>query len=469
VSDQAAKQVDGVLPNGEATLRLAINAAQLGIWEWDVQRNTFEYNNHGRVLYGFDRDEVITYEKLRERTHPEDFATTSITLRRALDPAVRSKDSYEYRIVRPDGEVCWVLAMGDVTFAPSNGVERPVRYIGTIQDITRRKQAEDALRVSEAQLRLALRSARLAVWEFDVATGRLTPSAELNQLFGFRGDEAPDLDALRSRYVEGEQERMRSVGQAALANGQTFFEVEVQIRLPDGALRWLALATETILDPEGTPIKAFGIVGDVTARKVQEEQLVMLVSELNHRVKNVLATVQAIANQTFGPSSEPASAHIAFKSRLNTLAHAHSLLATENWQAADLSEIVVAAISPFRKDGNIRLSFEGGADSISLSAQSAVSIAMLLHELCTNAAKYGALSVDGGIVELDWTGVTKDQGRRLLMKWREHGGPLVEPRRREGFGSKMIERGLAGELQAQVTLDFQPTGVVCVVDAAVPG
>jgi two-component sensor histidine kinase len=268
--------------------------------------------------------------------------------------------------------------------------------------------------------------------------------------------------------VEGEQERVRNVGQAALAAGKTFIEVEVRVRWPDESIHWLAIAMEAVLDPQGRPIKAFGIVGDITARKQQEEQRALLVSELNHRVKNVLATVQAIAQQTFGSSADQAGPHRIFKSRLNTLSQAHSLLASENWQAAGLADIVMAALLPFQRDRNIQVTFAGGADTLQLPAQSAVSIAMLLHELCTNAAKYGALSVDLGVVHVAWSLDIEQQGRRLRMRWVEQGGPRVEPPRRRGFGSRIMAGGLSGSAQAKVTLDFDPSGVICTLDAPIP-
>jgi PAS domain S-box-containing protein len=470
------KPTEAALSSPEAKLRLALNAAQLGIWEWDVVRNEFEYDYHGREVFGFTQEEPITYEKLRTRTHPDDFATASEALRRALDPAVRSKESYEYRVVVPDGQVKWILAHGDVTFAPVNGVDRAVRYIGTVQDITARKRAEEALRASaaalresESRLRLALRSARLAVWDYDLQSNRITPSVELNRMFGFGEDEVPDVAAFRSRYLPGEQERFSSIGQAAIASGETFFQAEVRIRWPDGSIHWLALATETILGPQGRPVAAFGIVADVTHRKAEEEHRTFLVGELNHRVKNMLATVQAIAQQTFRPPADPAVAQDAFRARLATLANATAILVSENWRQARLDDIVTAALLPFQKGANIYCTYNGGAEAVRIGPQSTISLAMILHELCTNAVKYGALSVDSGRVDVTWTSEVVTAEQRLRMRWEERGGPALSPQRHVGFGTRLIERGIAAELEAKVALDFSPTGVICTIDARIPG
>jgi PAS domain S-box-containing protein len=206
-------------------------------------------------------------------------------------------------------------------------------------------------------------------------------------------------------------------------------------------------------------------VGRVLERKRTEEHQRLLLNELNHRVKNTLAVIQSIAQQTFRGEAAAPEARQAFESRLSALAGAHDLLTGRNWEAAGLREVIERAGIGCGADGE-RVRIEG--EDVELAPRTSVSIAMALHELCTNAVKYGALSVDTGRVSISWTVTGLDGGRRLSLCWKEEGGPPVSPPERRGFGSRMIERGLASELGGEVELLFRPEGVVCRVDAPLP-
>lgn len=196
---------------------------------------------------------------------------------------------------------------------------------------------------------------------------------------------------------------------------------------------------------------------DVTDLRNAEESRELLINELNHRVKNTLAIVQAIAAQTLKDSDLPA--HRDFEQRLLTLASVHSLLTEENWNSAELHDVVRASLRPHLVGANVRIDYKG--PSLRLKPKSAVAVSMALHEIGTNALKYGALSNDSGKVALDWT---TDHGR-FRLRWQESGGPAVSPPRRTGFGSRMIERALSAELRGPVHIDFRPNGVVCTIDS----
>ncbi|MFO1056370.1 MAG: HWE histidine kinase domain-containing protein [Dongiaceae bacterium] len=210
-----------------------------------------------------------------------------------------------------------------------------------------------------------------------------------------------------------------------------------------------------------------GVVEDVTEQVRFEEHQRLLVQELSHRVKNALATVQSLAMQTARRSAGIDEFSKVFQARLAALARAHELLVRESWTAVSLREIVLAILEPYRSargdgqgegqgEGRVRLA----GRELPLRPQPALALAMALHELATNAAKYGALSVPGGSVEIAWEG---GQGTDRLgrLEWREHGGPPVRPPTRRGFGSRLIERGLAQELGAEVALEFHGEGVRC--------
>jgi PAS domain S-box-containing protein len=216
-----------------------------------------------------------------------------------------------------------------------------------------------------------------------------------------------------------------------------------------------------VLDEAGEVESIAGTTRDITDLKRAEEHLQLLVNELNHRVKNTLATVQSFAVQTFRGDAADPRARAAFEARLVALSNAHTVLTQANWESACLSAIAAQALAPFAGDAaQPRITAQG--EDIQLLPQIALALAMALHELASNAVKYGALSNETGHVVLDW----KRQGADLQIVWREAGGPAVAAPGRKGFGSRLLERGLAHELNGRVELAYHPTGVVCTI--AVP-
>lgn len=195
-------------------------------------------------------------------------------------------------------------------------------------------------------------------------------------------------------------------------------------------------------------------------RKRFERHLQLLVGELNHRVKNTLAIVQSLAHQSFHSTVPASDAIRKFEGRLEALAAAHSLVTNRNWDFASIEDVVVVALAPFCSEDRREIA---GPD-VQISPQTAVSLALALHELATNAAKYGALSNDTGRVLVCWT----TNGDRLELTWREEGGPPVSQPERRGFGTRMIERTLAAEFGGDVNLEFRPEGVFCKVVAPIP-
>jgi two-component sensor histidine kinase len=181
---------------------------------------------------------------------------------------------------------------------------------------------------------------------------------------------------------------------------------------------------------------------------------------MNHRVKNTLATVQAIARQTVRDDVSPAAAREAFESRLMALSRTQDIFLSNHGTGADLSTVVANALEHHGRD---RFRFEG--PSVRLAPAAVTSMAMALHELSTNAAKYGALSAPQGRVEIRWEIFSADTERRLRFRWTEFGGPPVQPPRSPGFGSRLIERGIAMELKGESRLDYDSAGIVCTIEA----
>jgi len=206
-------------------------------------------------------------------------------------------------------------------------------------------------------------------------------------------------------------------------------------------------------------------VGRVLERKRTEAHQRLLLNELNHRVKNTLAIVQSVASQTLRGEGVREDVQRALESRLAALAGAHDVLTEENWEAASIRQVIERAALGCGADAG-RFRIEG--PDLRIQPRTAVSVTMALHELCTNAVKYGALSNEDGRVRIRWDVTPSHEETRLRLEWREEGGPSVSAPARRGFGSRMIERGLASEMGGSVQLDFLPTGVVCTVEAALP-
>jgi PAS domain S-box-containing protein len=456
------RKAERALAESEARLELACEAAELGIWDWDLVDGTFVYSDRAREICGIPPGVPITLETIRQGVHPEDLPRTSAASRRALDPEIREKIPYEYRVVHTDGSVRWVVAHGEAVFGLQNGRPAALRYVGTIQDVTEQKRAEERDRDNAARLRLAIEAGRMAVWEWRADTGRITGSPELYRLLGHPEGSVPSLDEIRAGYLPGEQERVQAAGQAALAAGDDFFQVEFGYRGPDGNVRWMMLRAEIRLDAARRPAAVVGVLLDVSDQKKAVEQKQLLIHELNHRVKNTLASVVSIAGQTLRNAPDLDAARADLETRLVALARAHDVLTSENWSGAGLREIVDQAIAPFRQPAG---RFAVSGPPVRLQPRAALVFAMALHELATNAAKYGALSADGGAVTIAWSLTETPRGPGLHLVWSETGGPPVSRPRRRGFGSRLIERSLAYELDGRVSLEFRPGGAVCTIEA----
>jgi PAS domain S-box-containing protein len=240
--------------------------------------------------------------------------------------------------------------------------------------------------------------------------------------------------------------------------GTTQHELDVTAR-SGRILHWEVNSTLT-LDPTGRPVGLHAIARDVTERRRAEERQRLLVNELNHRVKNTLALVQGLALQSFRDGRDVPSARDAFQQRLAALAAAHDLLTRESWEGATLDELVREALGLYNGH-EARIAWAG--PPVRLNPKAAVSLVMALHELCTNASKYGALSVPGGEVSVQWK---LAEGDRLAIEWRESGGPPVRAPERRGFGFRMIERALAADLSGAARLEFDIAGLVCRIDAS---
>ncbi|MDB5457639.1 MAG: histidine kinase, partial [Caulobacter sp.] len=436
-------RTEQALRASEERYQLALDAAGgVGTWNWDVPSNRIYADQRFALLFGVDPARAALgapVDDFLAAIHPDDLDRVTEAIERVL--AAGGAFAEEYRLVQANGEVRWVFARGHCYL---DAAGRPQRYPGVLVDITERKEAADRLAVQEETLRLAVESADVGTWDLDLRTRVLTWSDRCKAMFGLPVDAAVTLDDFLAGLHDGDlQAVMESFGRAIDPESRADYEVEYRTAAPhDGGERWIAAKGRALFDASGRALRAVGTTVNITDRKRAELHLRLMVNELNHRVKNSLATIQAIAAQTFRDAHSLPDAQDAFTSRIIALAEAHDVLTRENWESADIQE--VARRTAGLHGGEDRFDLTG--PSIRLSPRTALSLSMALHELATNALKYGALSVPAGRVAIDWS-VTRDAaGARLSLVWSEHGGPPVTPPTRKGFGSRLVERGLAAEL-----------------------
>ena len=336
-------------------------------------------------------------------------------------------------------------------------------------EVTETRKAQQAVRENEEQLRLATEAAEIGLWDVDVVSDTLFWPPRVKAMFGI----SPDVPVSMADFYAGlhpdDCERVALAFEATLdPERRALYDVEYRtVGKEDGVVRWVAAKGRALFDEDGACVRVIGTAIDISARKAAEEHLRLMVNELNHRVKNSLATVQAIAAQTLRRDEVPEAVRESLTARLIALAKAHDVLTDEKWSGAGLHEMAHQAVAPYAPEGGARR-FDVVGPPINLPPKSAIAIALAFHELATNAAKYGALSIPGGRVQIGWSIAAGPGGElRLKVRWQETGGPPVQPPESTGFGTRLVERALAAELQGVVKIIYPPSGVVCTIDALI--
>jgi PAS domain S-box-containing protein len=576
------RRTEAALRGSEARLRAALDLTGLSPYAWDPPTGALAWEPALKRMWGLSADARVDYATFLAGVHPDDRAAVEAKVARAVDPSGDGVYAAEFRVVGvDDGVLRWVSARGQTLFAAG----RPVGFVGAARDVTERKAAEEALRTSEARLRLALEAGQMGVWHADIATQKTWWDEAQCRVYGVDpASFAPSDERFFALVHPEDRDRLRAESAAALASGQGFDGEFRIVRADTGATRWVAVRYALARDGAGKPVEVTGVTWDITARKAVEEdarrqaeeldtlyrtmpvglalldrelryrrcnqalaeinglpaeahlgrtvrEVVphladqveplfravldtgepllgleiegetakepgvrrawvedvnplraadgsvaavnvvvhevterkrweesqrLLTRELDHRAKNLLAIVQSVARQSARSAATVAGFEEALSGRLRAMAAAHDALAASGWRGADLAQVARATLSPYLSagDGRLRLELPG----VLLPPPTAQGLNLALHELATNAAKYGGLSQPGGRVVL--TGTV--EGRELRLTWREEGGPAVaaEPAR-EGFGSVLIARVLAQQTGGRVERDWRAGGLIC--------
>ena len=445
------KQAEEALRVGEERLRVALAAGRMGIWWSDLKTGLEHWDARQYELLGVAPGTRPTRKLFLALVHPDDLAAVEFDMA-GLPPPGAFLDS-EFRILLPDRTIRWITAHASVRYDHRG---EPIEMIGVNWDATAQQEAEATLRVSDERNRLAIAANNLGTWDYDMATGRHLWSPEFRELWGLPADAPADPVLLRPLVEARDWEHIRSIWTAAAA-GDGRIELEYQIRRHrDGERRWVQFRGQMFFGEHGEPVRAICIMLDTSERRKAEERQRLLLNELNHRVKNTLATVQAIVSQTLRTTPDSDEAFERVQARLMALSNTHNLLNATSWEGALLVDILNAELGPYRGPAE-RIKLSG--ETVALDAKTALTFGLIVHELATNAAKYGSLFAEVGRVEVVW----RDWGRRnagVELIWRELDGPPVVRPARRGFGSRLIERS-AKDLNGTVELDFAETGLVC--------
>jgi PAS domain S-box-containing protein len=273
------------------------------------------------------------------------------------------------------------------------------------------------------------------------------------RLFGYSEEEALGQSITILIPMDRQHEEPEIL--ARLRRGERIDHFETVRQRKDGSLVEISLCISPIVTTSGKVVGASKIARDISERKTAERYRDTLFAEMKHRVRNTLALAVSISNQTFHQA--PAEERATFNARLQALGSAHDILSKHAWERASLNDVVTRTLAPHRT-GEGRIHIAG--PEIVVDAAKAVALSLIIHELATNAAKYGALSGDSGSVWVEWALI---DGEAVRFEWRERDGPAVREPERHGFGTRLIERGLAAEFK-NIGLAFQPEGVTCALE-----
>jgi PAS domain S-box-containing protein len=360
-------------------------------------------------------------------------------------------------IERPDGSRIAALLHIDPIKDDSGTV---IGAVNCFHDVSAAKRAQDELNDSERRLRELLNALPAAIYTTDAA-GRIT---FYNQAASEMAGRAPVLGSdewcvtWKLFMPDGTPLPHDQCPMAvALKEDRPIRNVDAVAERPDGKrVPFLPFPTP-LHDASGKLIGAVNMLVDITERVKAESRQKAMVDELNHRVKNTLTTVQSLAAQTIRGDGISEEIRAAFEGRLLALSKLHNRLSDAHWEHADLQSVLEDILAPYREESG-RVYFEGPA--VDLAPNTAVTMALVMHELATNAAKYGCLSVPTGMLAVSWK-LLGGSERRVRIAWRESGGPEVTPPTRTGFGSRLLQRSLSNELKGSAEISYEPTGVRC--------
>jgi PAS domain S-box-containing protein len=444
------KKAEAALKESERRFRATFENAAVGVAQATPDGRWLRVNRRFCEILGYTAEELLAMT-LQDVTHPADFEADLAQSQRVI---AGETDSFvmEKRFARKDGSIVWTR----MTSSCVRNTDRSVDYaIGVIEDISEEKSVEEELRQSEERFRGIFEKAGtgIAITGLDGRFQSCNPA--YSAMLGYTEEELRALDFWDLIHPEDRDQNMIAVGRLALEEIPSF-EMFNRYRGKGGNALWVHKHVSLLRDGAGKPTHIVALVTDMTERKEYENRIGMLLREVNHRAKNMLALVQAIARHTAATS--PGDFVERFGERVRALAASQDLLVKHEWKGVDLGALVRLQLAHFKDAMDSRIEVRG--PSLLISAPAAQTIGMAVHELATNAGKYGALSASEGRIEVEWRLESARGGEaRFSMSWREQGGPPVAAPSHSGFGSTVIGPMAKIGLNAEIELSYAEGGL----------
>src|SRR5262245_50088661 len=448
------KYTEALLNESKARLADALAAGQVMAFEWDAVTGLTKRSDNAPQILGGKENAIASARRngFLRQVHADDRERFKAQIRQLS--ARNSSYVSTFRFVRPDGITVWLEETAKGEF---DATGRLLRLQGLTRDITERKEAELALAERTLQLALAERAALVGSVAFEVGPDIMQISAGYATLHGLaEGTTVIPRSAWRARLHPEDARRFDEIRRRNFQNRLREYVIDYRIIRPGGEVRWIEARSFASYHGDGRPHRVVGVNIDITDRKRAEELQRTLNAELDHRVKNVLATVSAVAAHTMDTSSSVHDYVATLDGRIRSMARTHELLSEGRWQGISLLGLVRRELAPYAAGAN---TYVNGPDVV-LKAEAGQAMAMVLHELVTNAAKHGALSIKNGCVAVRWERRLKGHRHtHLVFEWAEIGGPSVATPKSSGFGTSTIRDLIPYEFGGAVNLAFAPEGV----------
>lgn len=440
----------------------AVLAESLPQLVWSARPDgSVDYVNRRWREYTGRSGEQILGDGWQESIHPDDLAQVWDHWQRSLESGQAYE--WEHRIRSSAGDHQWFLSRA-IPIQDLTG--KITRWFGTSTNIDEQKKNEETVRMLESQYRLALEAAHLGTWQIDLDKREITWDEESCALYRIPHNGLYSLpldEAWNMIHPEDREDVKARIAAAAAPDSDGKYDNRYRAQLPDGSVRWFRSHGRALHVTDGGVCRAvslYGVISDITERQALEEAQKLLTRELNHRVKNLFAIANGMVSMTARTAKDPKDMATALRGRLSALSRAHelvqpaSIMEPGSGTDVELSRLIEAVLEPYRQSGQNRIAIEGS--NVAVGSNTTTSLALVLHELATNAAKYGCLSCSEGELTIHWT----LQGEDVDLLWTENGGPAIEaPPSFEGFGTQLSQRSIAGQLGGTLEREWRPEGL----------